>query len=924
MSWKNIGTRNRTTSYGIVRTPESSHDVINIGTVLGATGTVIDVKSTLNLEGNDFDKNIGELFVDISNINLHLSRLDGSFALLDKDVSGNDVSNLQNTVTDLSNHVHDLSTNLTNLDNYLDASFVLAVQTLNSSMDTNKGNISSNTGNIATNTSNISSNTGNIATNTSNISTNTSNISTNTGDISSNTRDISSNTSDIATNTSDISSNTSAIATNTSNISSNTSAIATHTTAISTNTSTIATHTTAIATNTGNIATHTTEISNLEGRINGHDTSLNSVQIWNKDSSNNISYSDGNVAIGKDGASNDYALDISGSIQLFDNSYNKLTLSEQTIDFLSYLNKKSEIKAISLGSYFTLILFEDGKVYGGGCNSDGELGLGNNTNYYTSFQQISLLDGLNIHSINSGDRQSFFITNDGKVYGTGFNNKGQLGLGNDISYNTPQLISDISNLTIASLSSGYRHTLFLTDDGKVYSCGLNDDGQLGLGNDISYNTPQFISSISNLTITAVSASADHSLFLTHDGRVYSCGGNSSGQLGLGNNTSFNTPQLITDSSNITAITSGPYYTFLLGSNKRIYGVGLNTGTFDSISGSHRLGLGTSDVSYNTLQQPDISNVDQIVSGPTHSLLIANRDVYVFGKNSGGIGNNSTVTSSTPTKVTQNISGKQFKLVQVSRFDEIDAFSYILSNDNLLYVFGWNEVGQLLNGKSGMDGDYVHLSDPYESSAIQISYPDYQITIPLSTVTMQLTDSSDNVLDISGTIQGRKFQGASNCEANGLGSVAFGTGTRIHSEGGLVVGTYNDNSGALFVVGNGTGSGARGDALTLDSSGNMNLAGDLTAFSTSDIRLKTNVTKIKDPLDKLGKINGYMYDWIENGDTPHKGRDVGVIAQEIEEILPELTITRDNGYKAVKYDKIVALLIECIKEQQTQIDALKQG
>ena len=157
-------------------------------------------------------------------------------------------------------------------------------------------------------------------------------------------------------------------------------------------------------------------------------------------------------------------------------------------------------------------------------------------------------------------------------------------------------------------------------------------------------------------------------------------------------------------------------------------------------------------------------------------------------------------------------------------------------------------------------------------------------------------------------------------------MAFGTGTIINSEGGLVAGTYNDNSGALFVVGNGSGSGPsdRSDALTLDSSGNLNLAGDLTAFSTSDIRLKTNVTKIKDPLDKLGKINGYMYDWIENGDTPHKGRDVGVVAQEIEAILPELTITRDNGYKAVKYDKLVALLIECIKEQQKQIDALKQG
>ena len=651
-------------------------------------------------------------------------------------------------------------------------------------------------------------------------------------------------------------------------------------------------------------------------KLDGGVENLDSLNYWKKDSSNNISYSDGNVAIGKDGASNDYALDINGSIQLYDNSYNKLTLSEQSIDFLSYLNKKSEIKAISLGLEHTLILLEDGKVYGGGYNALGQLGLGNNTQLYTSFQQISLLDGLNIHSINGGDKESFFITNDGNVYATGLNDDGQLGLGNDISYNTPQLISNISNLTIGSVSAGYRHTLFLADDGKVYSCGLNDDGQLGLGNDISYNTPQLISDISNLTITAVSASTDHSLFLTHDGRVYSCGGNRSGQLGLGNNTNFNTPQLITDISNITAITSGPYYTFLLGSNKRIYGVGLNTGpSIDWITnGSHRLGLGTSDVSYNTFQQPDISNVDQIVSGPTHSLLIANGDVYVFGENTGGIGNNSTTIRPTPTKVTQNISGKQFKLVQVSRFDEDEAFSYILSNDNLLYVFGNNDAGQLLNGKS----------DTYKPSPIQISYPDYQIIVPLSTVTMQLTDSSDNVLDISGTVQGRKFQGASNCEANGLGSVAFGTGTIIHSEGGLVAGTYNDNSGVLFVVGNGTGSGARSDALTLDNSGNLDIKGDLTAFSTSDIRLKTNVTKIKDPLDKLGKINGYMYDWIENGDTPHKGRDVGVIAQEIEEILPELTITRDNGYKAVKYDKIVALLIECIKEQQKQIDALKQG
>jgi alpha-tubulin suppressor-like RCC1 family protein len=885
MSWKNIGTRNRTTSYGIVRTPESSHDVINIGTVLGATGTVIDVKSTLNLEGNDFDKNIGELFVDISNITSHLIRLDGSFALLDKDVSGNDTSNLQRTVTDLSGSVHDLC----------------GVVLLNTSdINTNSSNIANNESDIIDLNITITDLSGSVhnldASFTSMIPIVQSNqhrvdnlFNTTVPDLSTNVHDldvsmvtvinnISSNTSDISTNTSGITSNASAIATNTSGIATNTSNIATNTSNIATNTTDISTNTTAIATNTSGIATNTTEISNLEGRI---DNSLNSVQIWNKDSSNNISYSEGNVAIVNDPSINPYGY---------------------AFQFIrSRVDIGINIKDIIAGDDYFFTLFEDGKAYGIGLGF--MLGTGDSVTH-TSFQPITLLNNVVIDSISASEENTFFITNDGKVYGTGFNNKGQLGLGNLTNYNSPQLISDISNLTIGSVSAGYRHTLFLTDDGKVYSCGLNDDGQLGLGNDISYNTPQFISDISNLTITAVSASADHSLFLTHDGRVYSCGGNSSGQLGLGNNTNFNTPQLITDISNITAITSGPYYTFLLGSNKRIYGVGLNTGGIVGIAGihSHRLGLGTSDTSYNIFQQPDISNVDLIVSGPAYSLLIANGDIYTFGEGNNGTGHGNTNTTPTPTKVTQNISGKIFKLGTVSRFDDSAGTFYILSNDNLLYSFGTG----------------------YTSSPELLSYPDPKTIVPSSTVTIQLTDSSDNVLDISGTIQGRKFQGASNCEANGLGSVAFGTETRIHSEGGLVAGTYNDNSGALFVVGNGTSSGARSDALTLDSSGNMNLAGDLTAFSTSDIRLKTNVTKIKDPLDKLGKINGYMYDWIENGDTPHKGRDVGVIAQEIEEILPELTITRDNGYKAVKYDKIVALLIECIKEQQTQIDALKQG
>ena len=101
---------------------------------------------------------------------------------------------------------------------------------------------------------------------------------------------------------------------------------------------------------------------------------------------------------------------------------------------------------------------------------------------------------------------------------------------------------------------------------------------------------------------------------------------------------------------------------------------------------------------------------------------------------------------------------------------------------------------------------------------------------------------------------------------------------------------------------------------------INASGDITAFFSSDERLKDNVTPIESALDKLNQIGGYEFDW--NSDSEHSGHDVGVIAQEIEKVLPEVVVTRGNGYKAVRYEKIVALLIQAIKEQQSQIDDLQ--
>ena len=105
-------------------------------------------------------------------------------------------------------------------------------------------------------------------------------------------------------------------------------------------------------------------------------------------------------------------------------------------------------------------------------------------------------------------------------------------------------------------------------------------------------------------------------------------------------------------------------------------------------------------------------------------------------------------------------------------------------------------------------------------------------------------------------------------------------------------------------------------------GTISAFGDVIADSSSDARLKDNSTAIESPLEKVCKINGVSFNWNDKQSAYEVGKkDIGVIAQEVEEVLPELVTTRDNGYKAVRYEKIVALLIEAVKEQQTQINNL---
>ena len=124
-----------------------------------------------------------------------------------------------------------------------------------------------------------------------------------------------------------------------------------------------------------------------------------------------------------------------------------------------------------------------------------------------------------------------------------------------------------------------------------------------------------------------------------------------------------------------------------------------------------------------------------------------------------------------------------------------------------------------------------------------------------------------------------------------------------------IASSNKTSGALVVTG-GVGIG-----------GALNVGGDITAFSSSDVTLKENITPISNAVDKVRSISGNTFTWNEK--SVYNGEEgTGIIAQEIEALeLPGVTETRQDGTKAVRYDRLVPLLIEAIKELDGKIKSL---
>jgi hypothetical protein len=149
---------------------------------------------------------------------------------------------------------------------------------------------------------------------------------------------------------------------------------------------------------------------------------------------------------------------------------------------------------------------------------------------------------------------------------------------------------------------------------------------------------------------------------------------------------------------------------------------------------------------------------------------------------------------------------------------------------------------------------------------------------------------------------------------------------------------NDNNPRLRLFPNVSGEG---NGITIEDGGfvgigianptaKLHVNGDIIANSiagSSDLRFKTNITPIENPLQKVLQLRGVNFDWNKKAFPDRsfsESKAIGFIAQEVEKVLPEVVQTEKTaeGYKAVQYDKVVALLVEAIKEQQKQIESLK--
>jgi alpha-tubulin suppressor-like RCC1 family protein len=202
---------------------------------------------------------------------------------------------------------------------------------------------------------------------------------------------------------------------------------------------------------------------------------------------------------------------------------------------------------IACGSNFTAALAVDGKVFTWGGNDKGNLGLDDVKDRVLPTLCTDLV-GTDVVKVVCGDYHMFACTKN-EVYGWGWNGCGQLGINNEEDQHRPVLLEVLRNNQIVSMSCGAAHTVAVVFMSKfktrlLYAWGSNANGQLGQGKKKRVLKPTPVPDLKDIVISEVACGSMHTVIRTEEGEVYTTGLNRYGQLGHGNNANLDSFKLV--------------------------------------------------------------------------------------------------------------------------------------------------------------------------------------------------------------------------------------------------------------------------------------------------------------------------------------------------------------------------------------------
>jgi len=213
----------------------------------------------------------------------------------------------------------------------------------------------------------------------------------------------------------------------------------------------------------------------------------------------------------------------------------------------------------------------DGTLWGWGTGTYGQLGNGSASSSYSSPIQIGALTTWS--DVSAGQYHTLALKTDGTMWGFGLNNQGQLGLGNLDQKNSPNQIGALT--TWAVIAAGGDHSAAIKTDGTLWTWGQGQNGALGLGNETIYSSPKQVGNLTNWASLATDISRVV-LAAKTDGTLWSWGENGDGQLGLGNRTKYSSPKQVGSLTNWLRVSGGLYGSAAVKTDGTLWTWGKNT------------------------------------------------------------------------------------------------------------------------------------------------------------------------------------------------------------------------------------------------------------------------------------------------------------------------------------------------------------